>query len=149
MARARWAAALAAVALGAGGAGCGGDLLEGSVGENLSLEFDEVQVALQGGQFLIVEFVSGIDEEVAEVTIDILVPGCEIEAGRELDFVTCAFLDRTMADATEFDTVASGRVVIFRWGDIGDRIEGEFDVRFDNGLTLSGEFSATLVERNG
>jgi len=144
------AALLAAVALALGAAGCGGgDKLEGSVGNSLNLDFDHVNIALQNGQYLIVEYVSASGECVAELTVDTFIPGCEITPDQELDFGTCAFLDRTTLDSTEFAPVTMGMVTLFQYGSVGDRISGTFSVLFDNGLGLTGDFGGTLEERNG
>lgn len=142
--------ALAAFVLAVWGTGCGGygNRLEGSISSSFSLDFDSNDIRIQDDS-LIVEYIKENGEtrtKVAKMVFDTsnlngLGDDSKIEGQLFKDRVV---IQREAATGGDFPEVQSGELEFgkFEFKDKG-KISGSFDVAFESGFTLYGEFNKT------
>ncbi|MBW2734205.1 MAG: hypothetical protein JRH20_17590 [Deltaproteobacteria bacterium] len=139
------AGGLLSVSLGA----CGeDDYLEGSISDELNLDFDELRLHKQGG-FLLVEYVHRTfeaSETTCKLAADVTALP-EDHAIEGLDFLQRVTLRRSTVQYSVFPQVREGKLELKEFEfEHGGSVEGTFYVLFENDLTLEGGFSGKLVE---
>ncbi len=129
--------------------GCGpGNTLEGSISEDLSLEFESVRVVVQSDAVR-VEYIRTIGDvlfKVCKLSIDrgVLAPGSNFIA--DADFAAHVNLTRVVDDDTRFPDVQAGLLQLFDLDlAFGDEVRGNFAVEFVTGQSLRGDFSAEPI----
>lgn len=146
----RWLVATAVVGCG------GGNALHGSIGESYDLDFDVVRIRGQN-EALIIEFVKlvpGGENKALKIVVEgrLLVEenGARVmmASGLAIDrdlFFRAVTISRVSTTGAEFPAVEDGRMFftsleLYATG----RVEGNFDIVFENGRTMSGSFMGVL-----
>lgn len=144
-----WQAWTAGVFLSAFANACGPDnTLEGSISEELPLQFDDVRIIAQPDAVRI-EYIRTIGDlvfKVCRVSVDrdILVSGFNFIADDE--FLRHVSIDRAVNVNETFPRVDSGFLELQDVDlDLDSELSGEFGVLFTNGRTLGGQFRATPI----
>lgn len=142
-----WLTSLLALAI-AGSACSEETYLEGSIGKELSLGFDELRLHKQSG-FLLVEYVRrGFEatETVCKLAADVTaLPEDGVISGA--DFLQRVTLSRATVERSTFPDMVQGKLELPQLDfEHGGAVRGVFYVLFDNHLTLEGGFSGSLVE---
>lgn len=134
-----------------GAVACGSDnVLEGSISESISLNFDRVDI-LKQGQSLRIEYireVSGGTNKAAMLILDTTGLSLTDDAVLKDDtFMAKVELQRLTSAGDEFPEISSGELRFFKFAfSEGDTVDGEFNVFFVNGRTLHGEFKGKIKE---
>ncbi|MBI5496542.1 MAG: hypothetical protein HY904_16085 [Deltaproteobacteria bacterium] len=151
MGRGWWRALVLAAVTACGGPQCLpsflGNTLEGSVGSQQDLQFDEVEIRRFPGGEIQVRYKrtsGGNNEIVAQVTVQ--VPSEGITYGRDIDLTTHnGSVTRVIQDGTDYPPLKSGSIRFDSGGvNDGDATRGRFAATFDNDRTLNGTFDAKL-----
>ena len=129
--------------------GCGpGNALEGSVADQVSLEFNDVLLRKQDGHLVVqYELRSGA---ATQIVLKLAVLMEDLPASRELkgdDFLERVTVSRTMLDGSRLPPLLHGSLSLgrFRFEHAGAP-HGSFRLLFKDQRTLSGDFGGTLVE---
>lgn len=131
---------------------CGGpgNELSGSIGESFSLDFDYARIYKQDLNLRIeyLKKLSGGDGKVAKVVVDtrdlIIDSGAVIRGETFNEYVT---VERVMSTGGDFPPMKSGSIRFEDWNfKNGGKVSGEFDILFENGRTLSGNFENKVQE---
>lgn len=131
-------------------AGCNGsqsNRLFGSASTIYNLDFTSVRVNKQviGGVFkaMVLEYVNERKSS-AEIPVKV-VANAPVTEGQQKDLVKEGAVYRVMGDGSQFKAMQKGTITFEDLPDPGGDCSGEFYITFvEGGITLNGEFSATL-----
>ncbi len=139
-------------------AGCGGgNELSGSIGESFELDFDLVRVRKQNETLIIeyIKLVSGGENKALKLVVEgndlLTVDGSLIDmtSGLAIDdelFAKAVSIDRVASTGADFPDIEDGRMYFSALEfQAAGRVEGDFDIVFDNGRTLAGSFMGELT----
>ncbi|MEZ4272562.1 MAG: hypothetical protein R3C68_14380 [Myxococcota bacterium] len=126
--------------------------LSGSIGESFSLDFDQVQIRRQDDTVL-VEYLSFLNNGATEKVVKLVFEDTEllnlastkkVSGDQFLQHVT---VSRVANSGGDFPPIKTGRANFrkFKLAD-GSRVDGDFEIVFEVGRTLSGTFDGSLQE---